>query len=117
MAAVADIEIALRRHALRDRRPGDAVAGERRRAVVADPDLVAARRQRLGERQERRLGAAEGTALGRRAVELDAVIGHDDARHSRSPQAAAPWSRCQSPRAAASAISTVRLSISVSVVR
>ncbi len=54
---------------------------DRRVALAARLDTVAARRQRLGERDERRLGAAERSGLDARAVERDPVIGHHDMRH------------------------------------
>ena len=88
VAAVADIEIAFLRHSARERRPGDAVMAERRMAVAARLDMVAARCQCFGERDKRGLGAAERPGLGRRAVEGDAVIRHDYMRHySRSRRA------------------------------
>ena len=48
---------------------------------AAGLDTVAARRQSLGQRDERRLGAAERSDLDARTVERDAVIGHHDVRH------------------------------------
>ena len=61
---------------------------ERRMAVAARFDMVAARRERFGERDKGGFGAAERPGLGRRAVEGDAVIRHDYMRHySRSRRA------------------------------
>ncbi len=45
------------------------------------PDPMAARGQRLGERDKRGLGAAERPRLGGPAVKGDAVIGHHHLSH------------------------------------
>ena len=88
VTAIADIEIAFMRNTARERRPGDAVMAERRTAIAARLDAMAARCQCFGERDKRGLGAAERPGLGRRAVEGDAVIRHDYMRHySRSRRA------------------------------
>ncbi len=73
---------------------------------------MAARGEGFGERDERAFGAAQGRPLRRPAVERDPVI-----RHGNEHQAAAPATRSMRRRAAASAASTLRLSISVPVVR
>ena len=73
---------------------------------------MAARGEGFGERDEGAFRAAQGRALRGGAVEDDAVIGHDDEH-----QAAAPAARSSRRRAAAAAASTLKLSMSVPVVR
>ena len=55
--------------------------GERRPAPAARLDPVAARGERLGERDKGGLGAAERAGLGGPPVEGDAVIGHHHISH------------------------------------
>src|SRR5204862_396198 len=57
VTAIADIEIAFMRNTARERRPGDAVMAERRTAIAARLNAMAARCQCSGERDKRRLGA------------------------------------------------------------
>ncbi len=114
VAAIGDVEIGARRQvACSERRPIDAVVTHRRSTAIAHRDAMAARGETFGERHERSLGTAQGRVLGRRPVERDAVVGHDDAHH----HAASPAMRSHRRRAAAAAAATLKLSISVSVVR
>ncbi len=58
---------------------------QRRQAFVVDGDVVTASRQRLGEADDGRFGAAEGRCLGETPVEDDAVIDDRDPRHRYPP--------------------------------
>src|SRR5262249_3877560 len=100
-------------HAALDRRPIDAFVLEGPRALIAHEHAMAARGERFGKCQEGPFGAAKRRSPRCLAVKDNAVIGHHDDAH----QAALPGIRVQRLRAAASAASTVRLSISVSVVK
>jgi hypothetical protein len=81
MPAIADIEIASLGRPDVERRPADALVRQRGAAVVARRDPMAARGQRLGERDKGGLGAAERPRLGGAAVEGDAPIGHHHVSH------------------------------------
>ena len=81
VAAIADIEVAALGEAGGERRPANALVAERGAAVAACLDPMAARGERLRERDKSGFGPAERARLGHRAVEGDAVIGHDHIRH------------------------------------
>ena len=81
VAAIADVEVASSRQVARQWRPAHAFVNDCRAAAIARLDAVTSRRQRLGERCEGSLRAAERRRFRHRSVKGDAVIGHHHRRH------------------------------------
>ena len=82
VAATADVKIASRWNALRQRCPIDPVMAEGDGAAIPRRNLMAAPRQCFGKGSERRLGATERPPLRGLAIKGNAVIGHYHLSHS-----------------------------------
>ncbi|MEI9987522.1 MAG: hypothetical protein WDN69_32905 [Aliidongia sp.] len=78
MAAIGNVEIGRLRRAPLDRRPGDTLVLNARRAAGESTHAMPTLGKAACQPDERRLGPAKRPGLGTPAVEDDAVVDHDD---------------------------------------